>query len=285
MTQAEAPPSAMQSAQMLPQGGPSAGDRTTDLNTIEELFSRLTQTDDDEERREWRRQIIVAALSLADHIAHRFAGRGEPSEDLVQVARIGLIKSIDRYDSAKGGFLPYAFTTITGEVRRHFRDNAWLMHVPRGIKDTHRRVRAAIDPLSQRLGRAPYVSELATELDVDRQDISISIGAANAYHPISLEAATRASSNADDGVQSRHGSDDPRYGTVEDALSLSRSITGLSHRQKVILKMRFCDCLTQTEIAKSLGISQVHVSRLLTNTLEQLRAQLCDHAGALPAVN
>lgn len=248
----------------------------SDYFNIESLFGCLADADTDEERREWRRQIIVSCLPLADRIAYRFVGRGEPSDDLIQVARIGLIKTIDRFDPAKGSFRSFAFTVILGEVRRHFRDNAWGMHVPRDIKDIHRRVRATIDPLSQRLGRAPTASDLAAELDVQPEDICVSMEAAYAYQPASLDARTGESGSADYGIGS-HGADDPRYSAVEDAVALARLIAKLSDRQQVILKMRFYDCLTQSQIAQYLDISQVQVSRLLTAALERLRVQLSDN--------
>lgn len=241
---------------------------------IEALFEYLVNAATGDERREWRREIIVGCLPLADRIARRFAGRGEPSDDLTQVARIGLIKAIDRYDPAKGSFRPFAVIVISGEVRRYFRDTTWGMHVTRGIKDTHRRVRAASEPLSQRLGRAPTARELATELDVAREDISMSMDATYAYRPASLDA--RAWGCADHGMESRHGADDHRFNAVEDAVTVARSITELSDRQQLIVKMRFYEHLTQAEIAQYFGVSQVHVSRLLAAALARLRAQLSD---------
>jgi RNA polymerase sigma-B factor len=247
-----------------------------DYFNLETLFGRLADVTTDEERRELRRQIIVGCLPLADRIACRFVGRGEPSDDLIQVARIGLIKTVDRYDPAKGSFESFAFTIILGELRRHFRDTAWCMHVPRGIKDTRRRVRAAIDPLSQRLGRAPTASELAAELDVGREAVNISLTAGNAYRPASLDAQVRLSGSADEDVGSHHGADDLRYSAVEDRMALGRAMTRLPDRQQKMLKMRFYECLTQAQIAQYFGISQVHVSRLLTAALACLRAQLSE---------
>lgn len=243
---------------------------------VEWRFCYLADAENDDERQDWRAQIIVAYLPFADRIARRFAGRGEPSEDLTQVARVGLIKAIDRYDPAKGSFLPFAFTTISGEVRRYFRDNTWGMHVPRGIKDKHRRVRRAIDPLSQRLGRAPTAAELASELEIAPEDVLVSIDASSAYHPASLDAALPARNSVGHNEGAIPGADDPRYNAVEDTLALNRLIMKLSRRQQVVLKLRFCDCLTQTQIAERLGISQVHVCRLLSTTLQHLRAELSD---------
>ncbi|OBB99233.1 SigB/SigF/SigG family RNA polymerase sigma factor [Mycobacterium sp. 852002-40037_SCH5390672] len=243
---------------------------------VERLCEYLVNADTDEERHEWRRQIIVGCLPLADRIAYRFVGRGEPSEDLLQVARIGLIKAIDRYDPAKGSFLSLAFAFIVGEVRRYFRDNAWGMHVPRGIKDIHRRVRAATEPLSQRLGRAPTAAELAAELDLEPEAVSSAMEVEYAYHPASLDAAGWASRSAEDGIGPGNGADDPRYSAVEDTMALARLLAQLPERQQLIVKMRFYQCLTQSEISQHFGISQVHVSRILTAALERLRAQLSD---------
>ncbi|WP_231989974.1 sigma-70 family RNA polymerase sigma factor [Mycobacterium sp. 852002-51971_SCH5477799-a] len=251
----------------------------SDYSKIELQFERLADAETPEQRQERRRQIIVTCLPLADRIADRYAGRGEPSDDLIQVARIGLIKAIDRYDPAKGSFVSLAFILILGELRRHFRDNAWGMHVPRGIKDTHRRVRAAIEPLSQRLGRIPTASELAAELGVGRDVVSISMWAENAYHPKSFDERIWASGSDEDAVGSHLGADDPRYNAVEDAVAVARSIARLPERHQVILKMRFYECLTQAQIAQYFGISRVHVSRRLNTALGCLRAQLSDKPG------
>lgn len=247
-----------------------------DYSKIEQRFGCLIHAETEEERRELRRQIIVCCLPLADRIAYRFAGRGEPKDDLIQVARLGLIKTIDRYDPAKGNFSSFAFTLILGELRRHFRDNAWGMHVPRSIKDTHRRIRVAIEPLSQQLGRAPTASELAAELDVEREAVSTCMGVGNAYRPRFFDARISALGGTDAAIERHPGLDDPRYGAVEDTMAVARSIAKLPDRQQEILKMRFYDCLTQTQIARNCGISQVQVSRLLAAALERLRAQLSD---------
>ena len=207
----------------------------------------------------------------ADHIAYRFVGRGQPAEDLVQVARLGLINAVDRYEEGKGRFLAFAVITVTGDVRHYFRDNTWGMQVPRRIKDTHRRMRAAIDPLSQRLGRTPTASEVAAELGVSREDVAQASAAASAYRPASLDRPNAGSVGGETPGSWCHGAEDPRYGTVEDALTVAELVSRLSDREQDILRMRFCECLPQTEIAQRLGVSQVHVSRLLANTLQRLR--------------
>jgi RNA polymerase sigma-B factor len=255
--------------------GPASRNVGTDhYADIDALFIGMAEADDDRQRRERRCEIIARCLPLADHIAYRFVGRGEPSEDLIQVARLGLIKTVDRYDPAKGRFLPFAVRTIAGEVRRYFRDNAWGMHVPRRIKETNRRVRGAVDPLCQRLGRTPTAADLAAELHVDLDEISRSIRAAYAYRPMSLDVQSAGAEGRRPHVAVRDGFADLRYECVEDTLVLAGAIHGLSRREQVVLRMRFCDCMTQTQIAQQLGVSQVHVSRLLTATLDNLRTHL-----------
>lgn len=241
---------------------------------VEEHFRQLMAADDEEERRRCRAEIITRCLPLADHIAYRFVGRGEPGEDLIQVARLGLVKTVDRYQPDKGKFLAFAVPTIFGEVRRHFRDNTWGMRVPRKLKETHLRVRDAIDPMSQRLGRAPTARELAAELDVDCEDIAQSADATFAYRPLSLDATPPGRDTSDQTLGAIQGAEDPHYNTIEDVLALAGLVAELSDREQAILRMRFGACLTQTQIANALGISQVHVSRLLSATLDRLRTRL-----------
>ena len=218
---------------------------------------------------------------MADHIAYRFAGRGESADDLTQVARLGLIKAIDRYNPDKGPFLSYAVPTIMGAVRRHFRDHAWSIHVPRKIKNTHQRARAAIDPLAQRLGRAPTASELAAELSVDRDDLVRSLDAGHAYRPLSLDAPIPGS-QATEPFAARHGAEDPRYGTVEDALTVAELVGRLTERERLIVRLRFCEDLPQSQIGERLGVSQVQVSRLLAATVNRLRQYFWEDASARP---
>ena len=255
---------------------PTDTEFSDDYTEIGLFFARMAEASSDEERQHWRCRIITGCLPLADHIAYRFVGRGEPGEDLIQVARLGLIRAVDRYDPSKGPFLAFVVPTIVGSVRRHFRDNTWGMHVPRQLKVTHRRVRATIDPLAQRLGRAPTASELAAELDVSREEVIESMEAAYAYRPLSLDAALPGSSNGESSTLWRHGAEDPLYGSIEDALTVSELVSHLSEREQTILRMRFCEGLPQTAIAAQLGISQVHVSRLLAMILERLRRRFCD---------
>ncbi len=252
---------------------------------VEEQCRDLLASDNADEMRRLREQIIATCLPLADNIAHRYAGRGESTEDLTQVARLALVKVVNRYDPDKGRFLGYAVRTIIGEVRRHFRDNTWGMRVPRRVKDTRLRMRGATEELTQRLGRAPTAHELAAELDIRYEDVIQAVEAAYAYRPLSLDATVASSGSAARSVARRQGARDPRYETIEDVMAVAGAVPELSHRQRAILRMRFCDCRTQTEIGRALGISQVHVSRLLSAALERLRVRLVsDMPMVLPVV-
>lgn len=258
---------------------PTSGDpESNDYVNVEEHFFELDEAKSEDERRRCRAQIITRCVPLADHIAYRYVGRGEPSEDLIQVARLGLVKSVDRYEPRRGRFLAFAIPTILGEVRRHFRDNTWGMRVPRKMKETQRRVRDAIDAMSQRLGRAPSARELAAELDLAPEDVAQTMEMNYAYRPVSLDAAVPGGDTAGQTLGATQGAEDPRFNTIEDMIAVSGLITELSLREKTILRMRFCENSTQSEIARALGISQVHVSRLLGSTLERLRTGLLTDA-------
>lgn len=248
-----------------------------DYADVGTLCRTLQATTPAARRQRLRSRIIVRCLPLADHIAHRFVGRGETADDLTQVARLGLVKAVDRYDPDRGPFLAYAVPTIMGDVRRHFRDHAWGVYVPRKVKDTHQRMRAAIGPLAQRLGRAPTARELAAELGVDKDDVVQSVHATYAYRPHSLDAPST-DGDSERPTADRHGAEDPRYGAVEDALTVAGLVSGLTDRERLLLRLRFCDGLPQTQIGQRLGVSQVQVSRLLAATLERLRQRFEDGA-------
>lgn len=257
-----------------------------DYADIEMQFEELLRLENVEETRRQRAQIITRCLPLADHIAYRFVGRGEPDDDLIQVARLGLVKVVDRYDPSKGHFLGYAVPTIIGEVRRHFRDNTWAMRVPRRMKETGLRARESLNSLAQRLGRMPTARELATELDVDYEEVVQSAEAAYAYRPLSLDATAPGDDDTGRTLGATQGADDPRYDTIEDVMAVTDAIPELTHREQAILRMRFCDNLTQSQIGDALGISQVHVSRLLSAALDRLRTRLfSDIAAVLPVVS
>ncbi len=240
------------------------------------LFNTLAElAPDDPKRAVVREEIITRCLPLAEHIARRFVGRGEARDDLVQVARLGLLNAIDRFDTSRGTeFVAFAVPTIMGEVRRHFRDSSWAVRVPRRLKELHLSISQASGKLAQRLGRAPTPSELATELGLAAEDVWDGLLAGNAYQSVSMDAAYD-----DEGtlpLAETVGSDDAELENVEYHESLQPLLAGLPERERRVLILRFFGNMTQTQIAERVGISQMHVSRLLARTLEFLRGRLTE---------
>ncbi len=246
--------------------------RSDEYAHCEPLFDELGTLDPDDPRREEvRTKLVTELLPLAEHIATRFAGRGEPREDLVQVARIGLINAVDRFDASRGhDFLSFAVPTIMGEVRRHFRDTGWAVRVPRRLKELHLTLSQGVSELSQQIGRAPTPTELAVHLNLDLDDVREGLMAGNAYQALSVDKPVHEELSLADTI----GSDDPEMTSVENHEALQPLLEELPRRERAILVMRFFGGMTQTQIAERVGISQMHVSRLLSQTLEQLRGKL-----------
>ncbi|KZB79376.1 SigB/SigF/SigG family RNA polymerase sigma factor [Amycolatopsis regifaucium] len=249
-----------------------------DYAQCEPLFEELSTLPADSPRRqEVRARLVTELLPLAEHIATRFSGRGEPREDLVQVARIGLINAVDRFDPARGhDFLSFAVPTVMGEVRRHFRDTGWSVRVPRRLKELHVSLSQGTAALSQTLGRAPTPTELAEYLGLDINEVREGLLAGQAYQTLSVDKpvhddATEALSLAD-----TIGEEDHEMALVENHEALQPLLRELPKRERAILVMRFFGGYTQTQIAEKVGISQMHVSRLLSQTLDQLRGKLSE---------
>lgn len=225
-------------------------------------------------RERLRERLIVEFLPLAEHIAMRFGGRGQPHDDLVQVARIGLLKAVDRFDAARGGeFLSFAVPTIMGEVRRFFRDSGWAIHVPRGLQEIRGRLARGTTELAQTLGRAPTPSELAGHLGVDVETVREGLLAANCYETTSLDRPV----NAGEGtmtVADSVGELDGRIALVDDHETVAPLLRRLPERERAIVMMRFFDGLSQSQIAARVGVSQMQISRLLTKILRELREQV-----------
>ncbi|MBB5917286.1 RNA polymerase sigma-B factor [Nocardia transvalensis] len=244
---------------------------------IEPEFAALAALDPaDAEREALREKIIGLCLPLADHIARRFSGRGENFDDLLQVARVGLVQAVDRFDVTKGSsFLSFAVPTIMGEVRRHFRDNTWAVRVPRRTKEIQQSVRTTVDEIAQRTGRLPKAREIAAALEIDLVEVTQALIAGNAYQTSSLEAATGGDEgqNAPLSLREALGEEEPEYERVDEYLAVEPLIAELPERERRILIMRFFEGRTQTQIADALGVSQMHVSRILTRTLTWLREE------------
>jgi RNA polymerase sigma-B factor len=223
---------------------------------------------------EVRDELVRMHLPLVEYLARRFRNRGEPLEDLVQVATIGLIKSVDRFDLERGvEFSTYATPTIVGEIKRHFRDKGWAIRVPRRLQELKLTLTKATGELSQTLGRSPTVAELATHLSLSEEEILEGLESANAYSAISLDA-TDSGDDDSPAVSDSLGMVDEALEGVEYRESLKPLLDKLPPREKKILVLRFFGNMTQSQIAAELGISQMHVSRLLARTLAQLREGL-----------
>lgn len=239
------------------------------------LLAEYSALEPDDPRREpLRDRLVTGYLPVAQHIARRFAHRGEPLDDLTQVATVGLINAIDRFDPGKGGeFFSFAVPTISGEVRRHFRDQSWSMRVPRRLKDMHVSINGAVSELSQTLGRAPRPTEIAERLDLPVNEVLEGLEAAEAYRSSSLDEML----SSEDGsatVGELVGEADDELDRVDYREALRPLLAELAPRERTIVMLRFFGNLTQTQIANEVGISQMHVSRLLAQTLTRLRDRL-----------
>ncbi|MEA2427166.1 MAG: polymerase sigma-B factor [Thermoleophilaceae bacterium] len=220
-----------------------------------------------------REELIRRFLPLARKLAVR-ASRGDSLEDVYQVASVAVVKGVDRYDPERGAALSsYLVPTILGEIKRHFRDFNWAMHMPRDMHDRMMAARSAGDALWQELGRAPTPAELAAALGVTTEEALELHEASSALAVRSLDAPREGHSGEDDGddLAAAVGSIDERFETVEDRSALAAGLKALPERERLILKLRFEDDMLQHEIAKKIGISQMHVSRLLRRALDRLR--------------
>jgi RNA polymerase sigma-B factor len=240
-----------------------------------ELFRRMAELDpDDPARKDIRDRLVRMHLPLVEHLARRFRNRGEPLDDLTQVATIGLIKSVDRFDPLRGvEFSTYATPTVIGEIKRHFRDKGWAVRVPRRLQELRLSLTAATAELSQRNGRSPTVAELAVQLGISEEEVLEGLESANAYSTLSLDVP-ESGDDESPAVADSLGSEDEALEGVEYRESLKPLLEQLSPREKRILLLRFFGNMTQSQIADEIGISQMHVSRLLARTLAQLREKL-----------
>ncbi|MGW0366078.1 RNA polymerase sigma factor SigF [Streptomyces sp. NPDC002990] len=225
------------------------------------------------ERAELRNRLVRMHLPLVEHLARRFRNRGEPLDDLTQVATIGLIKSVDRFDPDRGvEFSTYATPTVVGEIKRHFRDKGWAVRVPRRLQELRLSLTTATAELSQQHGRSPTVHELAERLGISEEEVLEGLESANAYSTLSLDVPD--TDDESPAVADTLGAEDEALEGVEYRESLKPLLEGLPPREKRILLLRFFGNMTQSQIAQEVGISQMHVSRLLARTLAQLREKL-----------
>jgi RNA polymerase sigma-B factor len=245
---------------------PSAGPGTAE--DLQQLFVRW-QRDGDRGARE---ALVERFLPLARSLARRYGRSAEPFEDLLQVASLGLLKAVDRYEPGRGCPFPsFAVPTILGEMRRYFRDSGWAVHVPRGAQERALKVRDAQERMSNEQGRAPTVNQLAEYLELDTEQVIDALRAIQAYETVSLDAPRPGVDDAASYGESI-GEEDARFELIELDATVGSILGRLAARERAILRMRFVEDLTQTEIAERVGISQMQVSRLLRRSIDQLRA-------------
>ena len=210
-------------------------------------------------------------LPLARQLARRYKRGSEPIDDLVQVASLGLVKAIDRYDLERGNaFSSYAVPTILGELKRYFRDQGWAVHVPRGMQERILKVTQAMESLSRTLGRSPTAAELAAEIGIPLEDVLEALDASFAYEAASLDAPRSLDADGDSYAESV-GAEDEAYEQVEYLQTIAPTMRAMPARDRLVLKLRFEDDLTQAEIAELIGVSQMHVSRLIRRAVARLR--------------
>lgn len=243
------------------------------------LLTGLHSAGTDEQRRSFRDQLVELHLPLVEYLARRFKDRGEPLHDLVQVGTIGLIKSIDRFEPERGlEFSTYATPTILGEIKRYFRDSGWLIKVPRRAQELQTTLNTARSELSQKLGRAPTVAELARTIEASEEEVLEALDAARAYSATPLDVLTESGSGR---------ADHPLLASIDDGLDrveqravLRPALDALDPQEREVLMLRFVAGRTQTEIAELVGVSQMQVSRLVTRSLAKLRVKLAESPDA-----
>jgi len=240
------------------------------------LFAILHGDGSDTDRRQARESLVSLNLPLVEHCARRFRNRGEPHEDLVQVGTIGLLKAVDRFDTGRGvEFSTYATPTVIGEIKRHFRDKGWAIRVPRRLQELRLQIGATSAQLTQLLGRSPTPRELAEHLGCSVEEIVEALESGSAYATLSLDAGD-SSEGGSATMLDAIGAEDEQLEHVEIRESIRPLLDQLEAREKKILMLRFFRNMTQSQIAEEVGISQMHVSRLLNRTLAHLRSALED---------
>ena len=251
----------------------------SDHARAEELLAQVETCDDPAERRRLRQEVVMLTLDLADTVARRYRARGIDHEDLVQVGRMALVKAVRGYRSGAGNSFPaYAVPTISGEIKRHFRDFGWAVRPPRRLQELRAGIAAAEDALRQDLGREPTREELGAALLADPGQVAEAQLTATAYHCMSLDAPTPAGTSLGDSVVNETSD----FARIEDHDALSRALKLLTDRERRILQLRFVEEHTQAEIGAVLQVSQMQVSRLLTSILGRLRQELDDAEEVAP---
>ena len=243
-----------------------------DKQEVRTLFKAYQAATTENEKLEHRERLVDQFIGLVEFLARRFRNRGEPLEDLVQVGTIGLLKAIDRFDlDREVEFSTYATPTIVGELKRHFRDKGWAVRVPRRLQELHLELTKVVGHLGHDLGRSPTVAEIAQAASITEEEVLEGLEIAQAYNFTSLDAPIDTDEGGSTSFADQLGEMDEHLENLEYRASLAPEMAKLPERDRTILYLRFFKGLTQSEIAERLGISQMHVSRLLNRTLSQLR--------------
>jgi RNA polymerase sigma-B factor len=234
----------------------------------DELFMRWQRHGDQRSREE----LVDRFMPLARNLARRYAGAREPFDDLLQVASLGLVKAIDRFDVSRGAaFSSFAVPTILGELKRYFRDLGWSVHVPRGAQEQALKVQEAHERLTTNTGRPPTVNQLAEYLELSVEDVLDALETAAAHHSTSLDAPREDRNDESGSLADLFGEEDQRYDLVEETVTIAAAARQLSARERRVLALRFVSDMTQTQIAEEIGVSQMQVSRILRRALARLR--------------
>jgi RNA polymerase sigma-B factor len=219
-----------------------------------------------------RDELVEQYLPLVKRLAKRYSYTSEPLDDLCQVGAMALLRALDRYDPAKGSsFKAYAVPTIVGEMRRHFRDTGWSVHIPRALQERAQHVGVALGALSARLGRSPTIAEIADWMKLGHEEVIEALEARMAYDAKSLDASHSAAEGESEGWIHRLGAEDERFDRIEATATFERTLRSMPARERVMIHLRFAEDMSQSEIAKRVGVSQMHVSRILRRALERLQ--------------
>jgi RNA polymerase sigma-B factor len=254
-----------------------AGEHDLDEAGLWALLASLPP--DHPERHDIRNDLVALYMPLVRFLARRYRDRGEALEDLLQVGAVGLIKSVDRFDPNRGVvFSTFATPTILGEIKRHFRDKAWMVRVPRQLQELKGRLGTAREELAHQLGRSPTIAELAEFLDLTQEQVLEGFDAANAYSAVSIDAPVVGDGSVGASIEDKLGAEDGALDLVERRHCVAPLLDALPERERQIIFLRFFREKTQAEIAEELGLSQMHVSRLLSQTLSRLHAKLTTEA-------
>ena len=224
---------------------------------------------------ELRDELVMRFMPLARKLAARYAGRAESFDDLLQIASLGLVHAVDRYDPERGTtFSTFAVPTILGELRRHFRDRTWAIHMPRGLQETILEVEKAMEELPTRLGRAATVADVAERLGIPEEKVLEAFNASQSRYSRSFDESPLTDDGESTSLSERIGEPDVRLSTIDDGVEVQDAVEHLSDRDREVLRLRFVEDLTQREIAAKIGVSQMQVSRILRATIDRLREEV-----------